>query len=325
MNLRDCLVRYGIVHSKRVCALPVATQLFFRNLLHTCDGAGRFLADADDLRIALYQHALDRVTRLHVSRWLAECHTAELVRLYTGPDGRGYGEVLNYGQRDSKRKVLHPAREPDQLNFASAIPEPPSGPDPNRPEQAEPAESSAPLELNRREKKSPQPPPEAGAGEEESSMNSVQADIGYRTQAQLDRELFETLAALEGSPIAKLTQPGRAAITRALASIRRANGGLLPIDLENAAAAWKKLFPTASLTARAMATHWAKLQGPAAMRAKPSALVEPEPLGWRDWINENTPDCDYARGHAKEGTPWHDLDAGYRRYLIEKVTRRPAA
>lgn len=313
MNLRDCLIRHGIVNSRRVCRLPLACQLFFRNLLHTCDGAGRFIADADDLRLALYRHALDRVSRLHVSRWLAECHSAELVRLYTGPDGRGYGEVLKYGQRDKNRRAIHPARDPEQLALAPPGFEPGEPPDPG-----------PPPELNRREKKPPTPAA-AGAAGEGDSISDVQSDLGYRTQAQIDAELFRTLAGLEGSPVEMLTTTGRRSITAALSAIRRVHRGLCPMDLERAAAAWKKLFPTASLTARAMATHWAKLQGTAAGAIRPAAIVEDEPDGWRDWINEHTPDTPYARGGDKEGTPWRELDACYRRYLIEQCRRRETA
>jgi hypothetical protein len=314
MNLRDCLIRHGIVDSPRVCALPVATQLFFRNLLHTCDGAGRFLADVDDLRFALYRRSLDRVSRLHVARWMADCHRADLVRLYTGPDGRGYGEILKYGQRDSKRRILHPAREPEQLNFSGGSAPPPAPPPPEPLLSSEPSDLApdpvpAP-DLNRREKKTN---PAREAREEEGSS------IKYFSE-----RLFATMAELEGSPLDRLTPSGRRSINAALAEIRRTKPDLHPTDLERAAAAWRKVFPTATLTARALATHWAKLCSAVPGRSAP-AIVEEEPLGWRDWINENTPDAPYARGGEKEGEQWHDLAGAYRRYLIEKLTPRPAA
>jgi hypothetical protein len=306
VNLRDCLVRHGIVNSRRVCRLPIAVQLFFRNLLHTCDGAGRFLADADELRIALYQHALDRVSRSHVSRWMAECHTAELVKLYTGQDGRGYGEVLNYGQRDSKRRVLHPAREADQLNFVA-----PS--EPAADSTGDPPLVSSRTELNRRELKSPQPPPPAGEREGEV----------FPVRYFSDR-LARTLCELCGIDPAQLTAAGKRGVTSTIAALQKVKPDLHPDDLERAAAAWKKRFPTASLTPRALNQHWAMLVGTAAP-AKVAPIVEEEPYGWRDWINENTPGTKYARGGEAEGTPWHDLDAGYRRYLIAQVSKNPVS
>jgi hypothetical protein len=315
MNLRDCLIRHGIVNSRRVCRLPIAVQLFFRNLLHTCDGAGRFLADADELRIALYQHALDRVTRLHVSRWMAECHQAELVRLYTGPDGRGYGEVLNYGQRDSKRRVLHPAREAEQLNFVAPLPEratPEIIPDPPDPEVRNPRCADS-FELNRREMKPPTPAAAAAAGREEVFPIRYFSD-----------RLARTLAELCGIDTAQLTVAGKRSLTGTISALQKVKPDLHPDDLERAAAAWKLKFPTASLTPRAMNQHWAMLVG-TKVAVKVAPLVEPEPLGWRDWINEETPGTKYARDGECEGTPWHDLPAEYRRYLISQLARRVPA
>lgn len=109
MNIpRPVLVREGILDSERVCALDLPQQLFFRNLLHVCDGADRFDADADDLRLTLYRRSRDRVKIHHVQQWLMDLRAARLVILYTR-SGKTFGQVLNYGQRDTKRKVLHPA------------------------------------------------------------------------------------------------------------------------------------------------------------------------------------------------------------------------
>lgn len=105
--LRKVLVHPGIIDSERVCALPIAAQLFFRNLLHCCDGAARFVADPAELRYALYQRA-PGVASSHVETWLVKCHQARLVKLYTR-DGKGYGEVLNYRQTNGKQPVLYPA------------------------------------------------------------------------------------------------------------------------------------------------------------------------------------------------------------------------
>ena len=119
MILRDCIVRSGIVDSARVCALPIACQLFFRNLLHACDGAGRFPADADELRNAFYWRS-PGVSKPHVEAWLTKCHQARLVNLYTR-GGKAYGEMPNYGQRDTKRRVLYPGPDDGELNFAVAL------------------------------------------------------------------------------------------------------------------------------------------------------------------------------------------------------------
>jgi hypothetical protein len=106
MPLREVLVRPGIIDSERVCALPLACQLFFRNLMHCCDGKARFPADAAELRAALYWRT-PAVTSPHIEVWLQKCAQARLVKLYTR-DGKKYGEVENYGQRDTARKAIYP-------------------------------------------------------------------------------------------------------------------------------------------------------------------------------------------------------------------------
>ena len=110
--MRDVLVRPGMIDSERVCALPIACQLFFRNLLHCCDGRGLFPADAAELRAALYRRA-PRVSNPHVEAWLTQCHQARLVKLYTR-GGKAYGEVLHFGQRDLKRRHLYPPPDDEE-------------------------------------------------------------------------------------------------------------------------------------------------------------------------------------------------------------------
>lgn len=105
---RDVLVRHGVIDSPKLAKQPLALQLFFRNLLHLGDRNARFSADPDDIRYDLYRHALDRVKKHHIQDWLATCHRLGLIQLYTG-SGKAFGQILNYGQTDSKRRALHPA------------------------------------------------------------------------------------------------------------------------------------------------------------------------------------------------------------------------
>jgi hypothetical protein len=152
--MREVLVRPGVIDSERVCSLPVPCQLFFRNLLHACDGMGRFPADADELRNAFYWRA-PGVSRLHVEAWLTKVHQAGLVKLYTS-GGRPYGEIANYGQRDKRRRAVYPPRDDEQLNFAAGPPE-----SPPRPRKADKNR----IEEKRREEK--------GEGEEPASLSQV--------------------------------------------------------------------------------------------------------------------------------------------------------
>lgn len=318
-----------------------AELLFLRLLLKACP-LGRYYAEPAKVKTQLLANR-PRLRVADVTAALDELVRSGLASYYADSDGTRYVFLPCAVQT----KLKHAARSP--------FPAPRSGP-PDAPGQeliplaGAPPVFFAPLK-GREEKFPPNPPPSGGqeegsfsdggaaapqspapaaasADEEAGPAADTQADIGYRRQADIDRELFVTLAALEGSPLDKLTRTGKTSIERALAAIRRVERGLTSLDLERAAARWKVVFPTATLTAAGLAKHWAKLQGEGPALAKKAApLVPDEPDGWRDWINENTPDAPYARGGEKEGTPWHDLDAGYRRYLLEKLAKknRPAA
>lgn len=139
--------------------------------------------------------------------------------------------------------------------------------------------------------------------------------------------LCRTVCELEGSDPARLTEAGTRKIRNAVAAIQRVKADLHPDDLIAAAGAFKKLFPTQSLTARLLVEHWAKLVGNRAVAAAVK-LVEDEPPCWREWINQNTPDAPFAAGNHRAGAQWSDLDASYRRYLTaqcQQAQHRPAA
>jgi len=189
--LRDVLVRPGVIDSERVIALPVTCQLFFRNLLHCCDGAGIFPADVAELRAAFYWRS-PGVSNPHVETWLTKCHQAGLVKLYTR-GGKPYGELINYGQRDTKRRKLYPGPDDGELNFAA----PPGDPPKPRP---------AASELNRRE--SPQPPAERGAGKSLFPLvsQSQAAAVEYRKAKRLET-LQGELERIEGE-MRDILRPG---------------------------------------------------------------------------------------------------------------------
>lgn len=125
MPLRKVVVHPGIIDSERVCALPLACQLFFRNLLHCCDSNARFAADPAELRAALYWRT-PAVSSPHVEAWLLKCAQARLVKLYTR-DGKRYGEVENYRQEDRYPKTIYPPAV-DQVELELKADPPPKKP-----------------------------------------------------------------------------------------------------------------------------------------------------------------------------------------------------
>lgn len=102
--LNDRMVYAGIRTSRRFARLSWFHRDFFYGLLNAADECGRFENDADVLRAALYAPLLSRVSKRDVQGAVIACHQAGLVKLWTGVDGRGYGEVVNYRQTGLKRR-----------------------------------------------------------------------------------------------------------------------------------------------------------------------------------------------------------------------------
>lgn len=297
----------------RLRALGRHLQWLLLFLRHFSDRSGRFDYSPADVHRAFYVSVEDNVSLRDVEEWMEKLRSLGFIKSYTGSRGRRVGEI----SRDYWRQ---------KLSFGKSVFE------------AEGGEPELDLTVD--------PPPAKRGGRSDMKRD----DIGTAASAAGDaagaapegvfsgsagslpiprnftERLFLTMCALEGTDPAKLTGPGERKIKAALGAIKKVHPMLHPDDLEKAAAVYRRLFPVASVTAHALSVHWGKLAATTAPKAE--AIVEPEPLGWRDWINENTPDAKYARGGEEEGTPWHDLPAVYRRYLIgelAKKNRRDAA
>lgn len=316
MNLRQRMIPAWTLNAPLRRRVRPHLFWFWRDLWHVCDDFGRFEANAALLRAVLFSTILDRVSERDVEGYLRELHVvAGGVKLYTVRE-TGFGKVLGFEQPGLKSlKAEYPDLPGAPDLFAESDP-PPRAPERKKEERTQSA-PSAPA------------PADAGAKEAIFSPSSqapepfdANAELGNRTRAAVEQELFFSMCAAEGSDPAKLTSAGKNSITRAINSIRKANGGLTPDLIARAAAAYRKKYPSLDLTANALNKHWARLD---TAHTPAAQLLEPEPLGWRNWINENTPDAVFARGGDREGAQWSDLDAGYRRYLIEKLAGRTAA
>lgn len=325
----------------RLRRLSPQVQLLLIFIRPLCDRYGRFEVNPALIHMALYKSAnCGNVSVRDVESWLEILRSGGFIKTYVGTDGRRIGEVAKeyWRQKLSFGKAVYESEngEAPLLDLADTAPPPP----PNREEKrretcavgAAPADAGAKAESfsdfsNPRATARSQAPSPAPATESESAPYAptgadIRYDLGYRTRAQIEEPLFLALCRAEGSDPALLTPAGKRSLTVALGQLRRAQSGLTVEDIERAAVAYRKKFPTADLTAFALAKHWARL--PIRTTAH-QPLVEPEPLGWRDWVNENTPDVDYARGGEKEGTPWEDLPAHYRRYLLDQCAKRAAS
>lgn len=291
----------------RLRALGRHLQLLLMMLRHLSDRSGRFEYSPADLHRALYVSVEDNVSARDVEEWLEKLRSLGFIKSYTGSNGRRVGEISQdyWRQKLSFGKTVFEA-EGDEPQLDLSDPPPKTG---TRARRASGSEE-------KRSDLAPAPSAEAGPARagQESDFPVIPKYFSER--------LSLTLAELEGADPRMLTAAHKRAIGAAIRAIQAVKPDLHPDDLVRAAAAWKKCFPTASLTAAGMAKHWARLVGRTGPAAAAAPLIEEEPLGWRDWINENTPDAKYARGGELEGTPWAELDASYRRYLIEQCRKR---
>lgn len=149
MILREVMVFPQILGSRKVTGMSPFAQLFYRNLMHACDGGGVFENDPEALRTALYPRALDRVKPKTVANWLRECHDADLLRFYTDDRGRALGEFVTWLQLDTRRKRRYAGREQPPADLPQLFTSGPPG---------------APRERIGIEGKSPHSPPPAGGG-----------------------------------------------------------------------------------------------------------------------------------------------------------------
>jgi len=87
-----------------------AERLFWR-LTTYADDFGRFPADADVVRANCFSVMLDTVRENHVTNWLMELSGVDLIRFYTGSDGKTYGFFPTWAkhQRTRAKHSKYPA------------------------------------------------------------------------------------------------------------------------------------------------------------------------------------------------------------------------
>lgn len=96
--------------SLRVNGLEAGAERFFVRLMMKADDYGRHSAELPLLRAGLFP-LLVNVRDTDITRWLAACEKAGLVRCYHGNNSRKYVEILQFNQRKKWMKAEHPPPE----------------------------------------------------------------------------------------------------------------------------------------------------------------------------------------------------------------------
>lgn len=101
--------------------------------------------------------------------------------------------------------------------------------------------------------------------------------------------LFEALARAEGSNPDELTKTAARAIGVALADIRRATPNVTASEIQNRAVMYRRVMGTnCTLTASALAKHWARCSGAPVTKAA-KAQTPPAQTEWLAWLASNMP------------------------------------
>lgn len=120
------VIREGIIDSDRIDALvrdvSWAGECFYRRLHSIVDDYGRHDARVNVLKAKCYPTMPDIVREADLSRWLAACDKAGLIRLYEC-EGRKYLEVLDFNQfmRAKKSRCPDPPMDTQSKCSASAV------------------------------------------------------------------------------------------------------------------------------------------------------------------------------------------------------------
>lgn len=97
--------------SDRVNLLTAEAERLYVRLMMKADDFGRYFADPKRLKAFLFP-LKDQIRETDISRWLAECEKAGLLRFYDAT-GKRFLELWNFGQRLRNMRKIHPVPESD--------------------------------------------------------------------------------------------------------------------------------------------------------------------------------------------------------------------
>ena len=101
-------------------------------------------------------------------------------------------------------------------------------------------------------------------GEGEGERNTILAPAEAVAEGKPRDLIFEALCSATGTDARSLTKPGRGALNAALRDIRAASPEVTPDEVKRRAGRYSRKFPSAALTAPALAKHWAACAAPPA-------------------------------------------------------------
>jgi len=125
-------------------------------------------------------------------------------------------------------------------------------------------------------------------------------------------ELLDTLAKIDGADPLKVPPMGWSKYAKVLKNVKTVVPEITPEILLRAAKKYRQIHPTWELTATALASHWGECYTDE--KPEPQKTL-PEPVGWKEFVDKNMPDCPYA-GIA---VTWGQVDPEHQQWIINAM------
>jgi hypothetical protein len=103
--------------SDSIDTLSPESERFFVRLIMKADDHGRYFADLKRLKAFLFP-LKESIRETDISRWLAECEKAGLIRFYDAT-GKRYLEIKSFNQRLRQMREIHP--RPQDVSDSRAV------------------------------------------------------------------------------------------------------------------------------------------------------------------------------------------------------------
>lgn len=293
-------LREAFLESERVSSLSWQAEVTWLRLIVTVDDWGRCESNPRLLRTKLFPLRLERVRETDLSRWLAQCETAGLLRLYTINE-KSYLQMMKWEKgRAAKSKC------PEHPDIVSGCLQPYTNVDDGPQMLVPPTPTPTPIPTP-----TPAPTPTGASAASREGNRSLPPSLDTPAFRETwERWVIHWSAHFAGG---KPMPNGTADMHLAACIKLGATGAIEAIDnaigkgLRQPAVPFD--FASGSTSGRGTS------HGPSA----PLPPAIPEPPGWQLFVEREYPDCPYGSGQPKHGAAWSAVAIDHQKWITEKM------
>ena len=262
------LIRDGWVESERIDMLSADAERFLIRLCLRADDFGRYHANPSLLRSNLFP-LKDDVRTADITFWVAACAKAGLIVCYE-VDSKPFLEILKFGQRTRALVSKFPPKLGDAGQVSGTSQALAGHP---RTETETETETETKTKTDAEAHLAPATP---DAGSEKPAGNlKLRPSSADAPEPRPRNTLLDALACATGSNPLQVPASAWGAFCKALAEIRAVCPNLTSQEIKRRAANYRSHMRDATLTATALAKHWAKCEHAAASPANPHQRPAP--------------------------------------------------